>query len=67
LTVDWLLEEIENEIKILDKIKTQQKINDRLNNSGAERRIGFENDQESLYSDNVDEIEENTDYNVDFS
>jgi SpoVK/Ycf46/Vps4 family AAA+-type ATPase len=46
VTVDWLLEEIENEIKILDKIKAQQKINDRLNNSGAMRKIGFGNTQE---------------------
>jgi len=44
ITVNWLLDEIDAEIKILDKIKAQQKINDRLNNAGAERRIGFENE-----------------------
>jgi SpoVK/Ycf46/Vps4 family AAA+-type ATPase len=49
VTVDWLLEEIENEIKILDKIKAQQKINDRLNNSGATRKIGFGNDEIDIY------------------
>lgn len=41
LTVEWLLEEIESEVKILDKIKSQQKINDRLNNGGTSKRIGF--------------------------
>jgi hypothetical protein len=41
ITTDWILNEIEAEIKILDKIKTQQKINDRLNNSGAPKAIGF--------------------------
>ena len=52
VTVDWLLEEIESEIKILDKIKAQQKINDRLNNSGAMRKIGFGSTQEE-YEDEV--------------
>jgi len=41
ITVDWLLEEIDSEIKILEKIKAQQKINDKLNNNGAIRKIGF--------------------------
>lgn len=42
ITVDWILDEIDAEIKILDKIKAQQKINDRLNNAGTSKRIGFE-------------------------
>jgi len=42
ITVDWIIDEIDAEIKILDKIKAQQKINDRLNNAGASRRIGFD-------------------------
>jgi len=41
LTVNWLMEEIDEEIKILDKIKNQQKITDRLNNSKGTGRMGF--------------------------
>jgi hypothetical protein len=52
ITTTWLLDEIDAEIKILDKIKAQQKINDRLNNSGAIKQIGFGN------SDDYVEIEE---------
>jgi ATPases of the AAA+ class len=56
LTVEWLLEEIEEEIKILDKIKNQQKINDRLNN-GALKKIGFGSSED-------DECEECEEYEV---
>ena len=41
ISVNWLLDEIEAEIKILDKIKNQQKIEDRLNNNSSGGRIGF--------------------------
>jgi predicted AAA+ superfamily ATPase len=41
ITVGWLLDEIDAEIKILDKIKAQQKINDRLGNSTGTKKIGF--------------------------
>lgn len=41
ISVNWLLGEIDAEIKILDKIKAQQKINDRLNNAGATKKIGL--------------------------
>ena len=56
ITPEWLLEEIECEIKILEKIKNQQKISDRLNNSGAMRKIGFTEDQP--YDDGLTECEE---------
>jgi len=41
ITTQWLIEEINSEIKILDKIKSQQKIDDRLDNSGATNKISL--------------------------
>lgn len=46
ISVNWIVNEIDEEIKILDKIKAQQKINDRLNNSSSGKRIGFNCDDE---------------------
>lgn len=40
VSVEWILSEIDNEIKILDKIKKEQKIGDRLNNQMS-NQIGF--------------------------
>lgn len=45
ISVDWLLSEIESEIKTLDKIKNQQTINDRLGNSSGNKKIGFGHDR----------------------
>jgi len=47
LSVHWLLSEIDEEIKILEKVHSQQKITDKLNNGRDSRKIGFGQHQEN--------------------
>ena len=53
VTVSWLLDEIEDEIKNLEKAKNQQKIDDRLGSSKASRKIGFGELMEDEMDDNI--------------
>ena len=49
LTVEWLLNEIDEEIKTLGKIRSQQKITDKLNNGRSPKSIGFGNSNENEF------------------
>ena len=60
ITVDWLLDEIDDDIKILDKIKDQQKISDRLSNN-AFKKIGFGSENDECYKN--DEVDISSDDN----